>query len=589
MNAPPSRPGRKPARSELWQALHACRDAFMPVIGFSLVINLLMFVSPLYMLQVYDRVISTGSGETLAMVTLIAAIALAAYGFFEFIRSRLLVRAGIKLNRLLTERVFAAVFKSAVRRGGDAAGGQALRDLDGLREFLSGGGIIAFCDAPWVPIFIGVCFLFHWSLGTLALVGALIIFGLALSNEIFTQKSLRSASGTMVRSNAFITASLRNAEVLEAMGMLGEVRRRWHRHHASALSHQATSSDTAGAILAASKFVRLTLQMAVLGLGAYLAIQQITSPGVMIAASIVMGRALAPVEMAVGQWRNFINARASYSRLRELLTAIPAEEERLALPPPQGQVSVQGLAVIPPGSQVPVLRGLSFDLNPGEVVGVIGPSAAGKSSLARVLVGVWPPAAGAVRLDGAEISQWSSEQLGPHIGYLPQDVELFEGSVAENIARFSEQPDSEAVLAAAKQAGVHDMIVHLADGYNTQIGLGGQVLSGGQRQRIGLARALYGDPAIIVLDEPNANLDSDGEQALAQCLRALKDAGRTVLVISHRPSLLNAVDRILVLRSGQLEMLGPRDEVLARFAKPAVVAGKSTQPGEDPPAQLAQG
>ncbi len=557
--------------SEIALALRACRDAFVPTVVFSLFINLLMFVLPLYMLQVYDRVITTGSVETLIVLTGLAAVGLFGFGFFEFLRSRLLVRAGVKLNRLLGGRVFSATFRASVGRQGDQAGGQALRDLDALREFLSGGGLIAFCDAPWVPIFLAVIFIFHPLLGALAFVGAIIIFCLALANEMTTRKPLGIASGTMVRANNFVGTSLRNAEALQAMGMMRGVLRRWSENHGQAMAYQAVASDRAGAILASSKFVRMFLQMGVLAVGAYLAIQQEITPGIMIAASIVMGRALAPVEMAVGQWRNFSNARNSYGRLRGLLNSVPVEEERISLPPPQGHVTVQNLIASPPGMRTAVLKGLSFELSPGEAVGLIGPSAAGKSTLARVLVGVWPVAAGAVRLDGAELSQWNREELGPHIGYLPQDIELFEGTVAENIARFPDSLDSEKIVAAAQRAGVHEMICRLPEGYNTEVGSGGQALSGGQRQRVGLARALYGEPAIIILDEPNSNLDQEGEAALAETLSRLRDENKTLLVISHRFNLLKAVDRIIVLKAGMIEADGPRDRVLQKFAKPRAV------------------
>lgn len=580
--------------SEIALALRACRDAFVPTVVFSLFINLLMFVVPLYMLQVYDRVITTGSVETLMVLTTVAVVGLAAFGAFEFLRSRLLVRAGVKLNRLLSGRVFSATFKASVGRQGDQSGGQALRDLDSLREFLSGGGLIAFCDAPWVPIFIAVIFMFHPWLGAVALIGAVVIFLLALANELATRKPLGVASGTMVRANNFVGTSLRNAEALEAMGMMSGVMRRWQQNHGQAMAYQATASDRAGAILAASKFVRMLLQMSVLGIGAYLAIQQEITPGVMIAASIVMGRALAPVEMAVGQWRNFSSARNAYDRLRNLLNTVPMERERVSLPAPQGELSIHNLIASPPGVRTAVLKGISFELKPGEAVGLIGPSAAGKSTLARVLVGVWPTAAGSVRLDGAELSQWDREELGPHIGYLPQDIELFEGTVAENIARFSATLDSNKIVEAAQKAGVHEMIVRLPDGYNTQVGSGGQALSGGQRQRVGLARALYGNPALIILDEPNSNLDQDGEMALAETLSRLRDEKRTLLVISHRFSLLKAVDRIIVLKGGSIEADGQRDKVLARFAKPRVVKDGKTPAleaakGTTPPSEAVTG
>lgn len=556
-------------RTDLERALSACRGAFGAMALFSLFINLLLFVVPLYMLQIFDRVLSSRSVTTLVMLTVIAGAMLVVLGLLELVRSRLLVRIGVKLDTLLKNRVFTAVFRGSLKAPGGGHG-QALRDLDTLREFLTGSGVIAFCDAPWVPIFIAVGFLFHPVLGFISLGGAIVIFCLALANELVTRKLLREASQLSVSTNAFVDASLRNAEVLHAMGMMPGMLRRWGTRHGRVLGLQARASDRAGVIVSASKVVRLGLQVGILGAGAYLVLLQEISPGTMIAASIVMARSLAPVEMAVGQWRGFVSARTAYDRLKALLAAVPAEGERMLLPKPRGEITVERVIAVPPGSRIPALKGVSFELSPGEVLGIIGPSAAGKSTLARVLVGVWPVAAGSVRLDGAELSHWSADDLGPHIGYLPQDVELFDGTVAENISRFTEL-DTDLVIDAARKAGAHDMIQLLPDGYDTQIGAGGRSLSGGQCQRIALARALYGDPSIIVLDEPNASLDSEGEAALVAALMQLKGEGRTVIVITHRLNLLSAADKILVLKAGTAEAMGGRDEVLARYARPAVV------------------
>ncbi len=570
MSRVPAR-GAAPPSQELREALLACRDAFVPVAIFSMFINLLMFVSPLYMLQVYDRVLSSGSQPTLAALTVIAFIALACFGLFEIVRSRLLVRAGIKFDALMGERVFGAVYRANIVRGGEMGTAQSVRDLDQIREFLTGGGLIAFFDAPWVPIFVIVTFLMHPWLGALSLAGVIIIFLLALANEMTTRKPLTEASTRNVRANYFISNSTRNAEVINAMGMLQPVMARWRQLHHQALGLQAVASDNAGAVMGAQKAIRFGLQVGILGLGALLVLDNQMTAGVMIAASIIMGRALAPVEMAVGQWKNFVNARTAYTRLQALLSAIPSDVQRLSLPAPEGHLEFNQVLAGAPGRQELILRGVSFTVRPGQIMGVIGPSGAGKSTLARVVTGVWPVLSGEAKLDGSELRHWNPEELGQFMGYLPQDVELFDGTVAENISRFQAADDSTSIIEAAKLAGVHEMIANLPQGYNTPIGVGGQALSGGQRQRIALARALFRMPPLIVLDEPNSNLDSEGEQALAQALVTLRDQGKTVVVITHRPALLNSVDEILVMRDGRVETLGPRDDVLSKFARPNVV------------------
>ena len=562
--------GGAPTRVGLDGALSTCRGALASIVVFSLFINLLLLAVPLYMLQIYDRVLSSRSEQTLILLTLITVGLLLVLGLLEIVRSRVLVRTGVRLDSNLKTRIFSATFKRSlsIPGGGQA---QALRDLDAVRQFMTGPGLIAFADAPWIPLFIAVGFLFHPWLGFISLGGAVIIFILAITNEFLTRKPLGDASRLQLGANSFVDASLRNAEALQAMGMMSGVMQRWVKRHQYMLALQARASDRAGVILGMTKFVRLTLQVAVLGVGAFLVLQAEITPGTMIAASIIMARALAPVEVAVSQWRAFVGARTAYSRLKELLVRFPEEGERLSLPKPTGELVTERLYVMPPGSQVPALKGVGFQLAAGQTLGVIGPSAAGKSTLARILVGVWPIASGSVRLDGAELSHWNPDELGPHIGYLPQDVELFEGTVAENIARFSDF-DTDTVIAAAKQAGVHDMVQRLSDGYSTQIGSGGNALSGGQRQRIALARALYGDPVLIVLDEPNAALDTEGEKALVQVLADLKQDGKTVVLITHRPALLASSDRVLVLQNGEIESLGNREEVMARYSKRAAVA-----------------
>ncbi len=551
------------------KALSRCKGAIIATAVFSLFINLLMFISPIYMLQVYDRVLSSRSGSTLLMLTLMAAFLLAMLGATEALRSRVLVRAGARLDSLLAGRTFAGVFEQALKQPG-AASTQVLRDLDSLREFASGPALLVFCDAPWAPLFIAATFLLHPVLGGVTLLGATLIFTLAVVNEFSTRKMLQQAQGLSFQATTFADASLRNAEVLHAMGMMPGITRRWQGRHRAALSLQAAAADRGGTLMAVSKFVRLFLQSAILGVGAWLAMEDLITGGSIVAASIIMGRALAPIEMAVGHWKGFVSARGAYGRLQTLLNTTGQEPERMALPNFTGAVSVERVFVTPPSSKMAVVKGVSLDLKAGDVLGIVGQSAAGKSTLARSMVGVWPVAAGTVRLDGADLSTLPRDQVGPSLGYLPQDVELFDGTVAENISRFGEL-DASKVVQAALQAGVHEMILGLADGYDTRIGDGGRSLSGGQRQRIALARALYGEPALVVLDEPNSNLDTTGEQALVEAVRACKQRGATTVVVTHRLSILGIVDKILVLNKGEVELFGRREEVMAQLSRPQVV------------------
>jgi ATP-binding cassette, subfamily C, bacterial len=548
------------------EAFRATRPGFLTAMFFSLFINILAFVSPLYMLQIYDRVITSRNAMTLIALTVIAVFLLLVYAALEKIRSAILVRLGILFSNLSRTRLFDAVLKGSLLQPGRGHT-QALRDLDTIREFLTGSGLISFCDAPWVPIFVVGCFILHSYYGYIATAGAVLIFCFAIANELLTRKQLHTASTSAIVANAYASSTFRNAEVLYAMGMLPGLRERWLGRQDEGLKLQASASDRAGHLVAASKFLRAVLQIAILGTGAYLSIEQESTPGAMIAASIIMGRALAPVELAVANWKGFIAARSAYDRIMSLFRILPEEVEKLPLPVPEGHLSVENVVAAPPGAKDPVLRGISFALRPGEVLGVLGPSAAGKSSLARVLVGVWPTGHGKVRIDGAEISHWAAERLGRHIGYLPQDVELFSGSIAENIARFSDLDDVE-IITAARMAGVHDMIQALPAGYNTQIGEGGFVLSGGQRQRIGLARALYAKPAYIILDEPNASLDADGEAALLSAIQQLRQEGCTVVLITHKTNILATVDKILVLSHGQVAGFGSRDEILSKLLGP---------------------
>jgi ATP-binding cassette subfamily C exporter for protease/lipase len=556
--------------SELDAALWSMRRIFIVAGVFSFFINALMLVPSLYMMQVYDRVLNSRNEMTLLMLSLITLGLYALLGGLEWVRSQLLVRASLQLDNQLNERVFGATFEASLRgAGGNPA--QALADLNNLRQFLTGSGLFAFFDAPWAPIFLVVITLLHPWLGLFSLCGGLVLLALTWLTEKITQKPLAEASAAGLQASNFAGNNLKNAEVIEAMGMLPAVRARWYVRHRASLALQQLASNRAGAIGAATRVVRLTQQSLILGLGALLVISGKLSPSAMIAANILMGRVLSPIEQAISMWKNFVAARSAYERLQKLLQAIPAKEKGMALPAPQGNMALENLVATAPNSPTVILKGINARITAGEVVGVIGPSASGKSTLARLLVGVWPAASGKVRLDGADIFSWNKAELGPYIGYLPQDVELFEGSIAENIARFAE-PDAAKVVQAAQRSGVHEMILRFPKGYDTPIGPAGSFLSGGQRQRIALARAIYGDPVLIVLDEPNSNLDDIGEQALVRAVMDLKARGSTVIVMTHRTSIVGVVDKLMVLRDGTLQHYGPRNDVLATLAKAAQIA-----------------
>ncbi len=554
--------------SDLKSALLVCKSGFFAVGFFSLFVNFLMLVPSFYMLQVYDRVIATSSHSTLVMLTLILVLLLVTMGILEWVRSRIMVRISTRLDLILGQRLYDASFKQALATGGMQASAQPLNDMTALRQFITGNGLFAFFDAPWLPIYLAVMFLFHPWFGWFAVGCALILVALAYLNERLTNATLLEANKQNLAATAFTQKNLRNAEVVESMGMLDMLFQRWKAINHKVLSLQGLASDRGGSIAAFSKTFRLLVQSLILGLGAYLAIEQEITPGLMIAGSILLGRALAPIDQMIGAWKGFSGARGQYARIDELLKKVAAEPERMSLPDPLGEVTAENLVVVPPGSQKPVLAGLNFHVAPGGTVGIIGPSASGKSSLARAILGIWPAAQGKVRLDGADVYSWKRDELGRHIGYLPQDIELFEGSISENIARFGEV-DPVAVVDAARLAGVHELILKLPEGYDTIIGATGGGLSGGQRQRIGLARAVYKLPRLIVLDEPNSNLDDVGERALSEALVKLKDAGCTLFVITHRTSVLNVLDKLMVLREGALMMFGPRDQVLAELTKAA--------------------
>ncbi|HEY8330722.1 MAG TPA: type I secretion system permease/ATPase [Pseudomonas sp.] len=544
------------------------RRTFYALAAFSGVINLLMLTPAVYMLQVYDRALVSSNVTTLLMLTLLVVGLFVLIALLEVVRSSVLIRVGNRLDMMLNQRIFSAAFERNLRRAGGNPS-QALQDLSQVRQFLTGNGLFAFFDAPWTPIYLIVVSLVHPLLGVITLVGSLLLVSLAWLTETSTRKPLAEANQAAMASATFANNNLRNAEVIEAMGMLPAIRQRWFGNHLRILELQSLASDRAAWINGVTRFVRITLQSLLLGAGALLAIEGEITPGMMIACSILGGRALAPVEQVIATWKQLLSSRAAWGRLSTLLHDFPARKESMSLPKPTGMLSVESAFANAPGSNLPILRAISFNLSPGEALGVIGPSASGKSTLARLLVGIWPAQAGKVRLDGAEVFQWNKEELGPWLGYLPQDVELFEGTIAENIARFG-QVDSDAVIQAARQASVHEMILRLPQGYDTHLSTDGGSLSGGQKQRIGLARALYGDPSLIVLDEPNSSLDDVGEAALIQALSDLKRRGKTLVLISHRPTVLNIVDKILVLREGMVHMFGSRDEVFAALRQASV-------------------
>lgn len=566
--------------------VRAAVPVFATVIVFSFFINSLLFVSPLYMLQIYDRVISSRSETTLLSLTVLAAILIGVYAALETLRSRLLVRAGLVIDGEIAGPVFNAVHRGNLCQPG-ANHAQSLRDVDTVREFLTGPGLIALCDAPWFPLFVFAAFLLHPWFGYIALGATATTLSLTLLNEIATKKSLNEAGRAASMANQTAQSMSRNAEVLQAMGMLRAIKTSWTQQHGSTLTLQALASDRAGVIVAGTKFFRMFMQTAILGTGAYLVIQRELSAGQMIAASILIGRAMQPIEVVVGNWRGFVAARSAFGRIRGLFSLAGVEPERMSLPRPEGALYIADLIAAAPGrGNPPILKGVSFNLEPGEIIGVVGPSAAGKSSLARVLVGVWPALRGTVRLDGSDLSHWNSEELGRHVGYLPQDVELFAGTVAQNIARFQEI-DTESVISAAQLAGCHNLIQSLAQGYNTQIGEGGQALSGGQRQRIGLARALYGNPSLIVLDEPNANLDAAGEEALLVAIQKLKAKRTTVAIITHKINVLAGVDKILLMADGAVQAFGTREVILPRLVGPRAIQSVRPQTPEATPQQVA--
>jgi ATP-binding cassette, subfamily C, bacterial PrsD len=559
-------------RSELGDALRACRSAFLGVGIMSCIINLLYLTGSMFMLEVYDRVLPSRSVPTLIGLIILAGGLYVAQGLLDLLRSRILGRIGTALDEALNARVFETVVKLPLLIGNRNEGLQPLRDLDNVRSFLGGAGPSAFFDLPWLPLYLAICFAFHVLIGITASIGAVILVTLTLITEFLSRKPAREAMTLASRRNDLAAASRRNAEVLVAMGMAGRLGQRWSEANEKYLAGHQRASDVIGGLGAMSKVLRMTLQSAVLATGAYLVIHQEATAGIIIAGSILSARALAPVDLAIAHWKSFVAARQSWHRLNKLLEQMPVVPPPTLLQSPAAKLSVEAVSIVAPGDQKVIVTDVTFELGAGNGLGVIGPSGSGKSSLVRALVGVWQPFRGKVRLDGAALDQWSSDVLGRYVGYLPQDVELFAGTVAQNICRFDGEARSDEIIAAAKEAGVHDLIVKMRDGYNTQVGEQGTALSAGQAQRVALARALYGDPFLIVLDEPNSNLDSEGDEALTRAVRAARERGAIVVVVAHRPVGIEGVDQILVLKDGRMQAFGPKETVLAQVLQPRVAS-----------------
>lgn len=549
-------------------AARSVRGAVWALLGFSLVINLLMLTGPLFMLQIYDRILPSSSVPTLVVMAVLVALLYLVFGLLVSIRSRVLGR----IARRIDEQIAGSSFKAAVRLptlGGDTIKNLVpTRDLETIRQFLSGQGPATVFDLPWMPIYLLIVFLFHPVLGLVATAAVVVIVTLALANEYSVRRPMRDAGLSNARGLALVDDARRNAEVIGTMGMLGNLQRLWAESRRSYLNSAQTAGDRGGSLSAAIKATRFGFQSAILGTGAYLAIHQVVSPGVMIAASIIMSRALAPIDQAVAHWRGFVNARQSFVRLKEVMAVDQPAGEKTELPTPNSSLDVADLSIAPPATRKLCLQQIDFSLAAGEALCVLGPSGCGKSTLARALVGVWSPLRGSIRLDGAEIDQFPDEARARHIGYLPQDVALFEGTVAQNIARFDEDASSQDIVSAADLAFATDAILALPDGFETKLGPGGSGLSAGQRQRIALARAVYGNPFLIVLDEPNSNLDTEGEQALSNAVKALRERGKIIVIVAHRATAIALASQILVLNAGLLAAFGPKDEVLPKVLKP---------------------
>ncbi|UXS05194.1 type I secretion system permease/ATPase [Agrobacterium tumefaciens] len=543
------------------------RPAVVCIALMSGVVNILALTSPLFMLQVYDRVLSSRSVSTLVGLAVLAAGLYAFQALLDIIRARILLRIGDSVDHALSARVHDAIIRLPLLSRMQGDGLQPLRDLDNVRGFLSSPGPTALFDLPWMPLYLGICFLFHFWIGMTALVGAIILVSLTIITNSLSRKPAQDAIRHGMNRNALMEASRRNAEVVQAMGLSKRLSARWQRANADYLNANRISGDVAGNLGGVAKALRIVLQSAILGVGAWLVIEQEASGGVMIASSIMMGRALAPVDLAIASWKPLIMARQSWTRLQELLVRVPEKADVLPLPKPEKELRVENVAIVPPGEKQATVAGVGFTVAAGNAVGIIGASGSGKSTLARALVGAWTPAQGKIRFDGASLQQWDVEELGRHIGYLSQGVELFDGTISENVARFEENLDAEKIVAAAKMAGAHELILRFENGYETRIGEGGSALSAGQRQRIGLARALYDDPFIVVMDEPNANLDAEGEMAVVRAIESVKARNGIAIVIAHRPSAIGVVDLVGVMEGGRMKAFGPRDEILSKVLR----------------------
>lgn len=570
-------------RTELAEALRSCRTSYLGVALFTAVLNVLYLTGSFFMLQVYDRVLPSRSVPTLVALCILA---LGLYGFqaiLDIVRNRVLIRIAGGFAETLDRRVYHLLVKLPLRAP-QMNGFEPVRDLEQIRNFMSGSGPPALFDLPWMPLYLGICYLFHPLIGLTATVGALILVVITFITEVKVRQPSIEVSSLSSRRTSLAEASRRNSEVLHAMGMVGRFAQQWSEYGRRYVEAHQRAGDITGGMGSFSRALRMALQSAVLAVGAYLVIKGQATAGIIIAGSILSARALAPVEQVIAQWRVFVSARQSWHRLNNLLARIPDDRDVMQLPRPKTSLSVEAVSVAPPGLNVLVARDVAFGLKAGQGLGIIGPSASGKSSLARTLVGVWRPVAGKVRIDGATLDQWSSEALGEHIGYLPQDMELFSGTVAQNIARLEPEPDPAKVIAAAQAAGVHELILGLPNGYETEMGEGGTALSAGQRQRVGLARALYGDPFLVVLDEPNSSLDHDGEEALTKAIMSVRARGGIAIVIAHRPSALAAVDQLLVMRGGRQHAFGPKDAVLKETLKAASPPPGPPRPPGAPPA-----
>ncbi|HEY0329438.1 MAG TPA: type I secretion system permease/ATPase [Rhodopseudomonas sp.] len=570
-------------RDELQVALFACAAAPWALGAVSALINLLYLTGSFYMLEVYDRVIPSRSLPTLAGLSILAGLLFGFQALLDLLRSRMLIRIGRYVGQDLSTRVFGLLSRISLTSRGAGDGLQPLRDLDQLRSFLSSAGPVAFLDLPWLPIYLGICFLFHVWIGVAALLGVLFLIALTYLTDRLTTEPARAATELAVRRNAIAEASRRNAEVLHAMGMTARITSVWNTGNVQYLDAQQQANDISGGFGAVSKTTRMVIQSAMLGIGAWLVIRQEATAGVIIAGSIIGGRALAPIDLAIAHWKNFVSTRQSWKRLNKLLAKLPEPAPQMGLPAPCASFEADRVSATPPADSRLVVQDVSFRLEKGAGLGIIGPSGGGKSSLLRLLVGIWPAARGTIRLDGAALDQWTPEVLGQHIGYLPQDVELLAGTIAQNVARFEPAPDPAKIVAAAHCAGVHELIVSLPKGYDTDIGENGSALSAGQRQRIALARALYRDPFLVVLDEPNSNLDAEGEEALSGAILGVRQRGGIVIVVAHRPNALASLDTVMVMVQGRCQAIGPKDEILSRMVRRVA----PTPPPATPPAAAA--